>query len=66
MRPEGAKLSMDGRKGKGEYNPPGVLLQGAREVLVDRLRGSSGRGTTMISEPRKHQPLAGEFFVLTT
>jgi hypothetical protein len=48
-------------------DPPGVLLRGAREVLVDRHKeGSSGRGTTLISEPRKHQPLAGEIFVLTT
>ena len=58
---------MDERgKGKG-IDPPGVLLRGAREVLVDRHKeGSSGRGTTLISEPRKHQPLAGEIFVLTT
>jgi hypothetical protein len=63
VRRRGRSRRLD--EGGKEQNLPGVY---AREPYIwTGIKGrSSGRGTTLISEPRKHQPLAGEIFVLTT
>ena len=58
-----AKWSTDGRKGQGARTPPGVLLRPGGLVLDGR---KDHPEETLISERRKHQPLAGKLFVLTT
>ena len=50
-------------KGARRKNPPGVLLRPGGLVLDGR---KDHPEETLISERRKHQPLAGKLFVLTT